>query len=106
MDPDTQEIKALLQKNLEFSQETNHMVHAMRRNARFANLVRVVYWLAIIGVIGASYYFYVAPYITKIESALQQTQMSTSQAQSTIQNFGQSLQKLLSVPQAPTTSGR
>ena len=48
MDPEIQELKSMVQKSLEISADTNRMVHAMRRNARLANLVRIIYWLAII----------------------------------------------------------
>lgn len=101
MDSEIQELKMLVQKNLEVTADTNRVVHAMRRNARMANLFRIVYWLAIIGILSASYYFYVAPYVSKLEAAFQQTQNTSTQAQSYLQNLQQSVQKFISLPQAP-----
>jgi len=102
MDPEIEELKTLVQKNLELTAETNHMIHTMRRNARMANFFRIAYWLAIIGVVGVSYYFYVAPYVTKLQSVFKQTQTTTAQAQSSLQNVEQYIQKMISSPQIPS----
>ncbi len=101
MDPEIQELKTLVQKNLEVSADTNRAVRGMRRNARIAGFFRIVYWLVIIGVLGASYYFYVAPYVSKLEGVFQQTQNTSAQAQSYLQNIEQAAQKLISLPQTP-----
>ena len=70
-------------------------------NARLANLVRIVYWIVIVAVLGASYYLYIAPYITRLEKVYQQTQMTNAQAQEYLQTIGQSLQKVLALPTPP-----
>ena len=101
MDPEIQELKTMVQKNLELAADTNRAVHGMRRNARIAGFFRIVYWLVIIGVLGASYYFYVAPYVSKLEGVFQQTQNTSSQAQSYLKNLEQSVQKFISLPQIP-----
>ena len=95
-----QELKDLLRRNLELAQDNNRMLHAMRRNARLAAVGHFVYWVAFIALLGASYYFYVAPYVQKFEQAyesfqsnVKKTQSQADQAQQFLGNLQQSFQK-------------
>jgi hypothetical protein len=56
------EEKEMLKKTLELAQENNSMLHSIRRSMRLGRIMKVIYWVIIIGIaIGA--YYYVTPYI-------------------------------------------
>ncbi|MEK7116839.1 MAG: hypothetical protein AAB837_01580 [Patescibacteria group bacterium] len=56
------EEKEMLKKTLELAQENNNILHSIRRGMFWGRVMRVVYWVIIIGVaIGA--YYYITPYI-------------------------------------------
>ena len=59
MDP---EIKDMIRKNLELSQENNKMLHSIKRGIFWGKIMRIVYWVIILG-IGVGLYYYVEPYI-------------------------------------------
>ena len=61
--------------------DTNRQVHKMRRGARWAMLLQLLWWLTIFGVTGAAYYYYLQPYVIKIENMYFKTQQSATQAQ-------------------------
>src|SRR5579872_6355624 len=92
MDPEIEEIKEMARKTLALAEDTHRMVRAMRRSARLEMVFRLVYWLAIVAVLGASYYFYVAPYVSNLEylynrfeQGINQNQASNQQTQQFIQ---------------------
>lgn len=56
------EEKEMLKKTLELSQENNKMLHSIRRSMKWGRVVKIIYWVVIIGAaIGA--YYYITPYI-------------------------------------------
>ena len=56
------EVKKLLEENLKISRENNELLLKVRRVQKWAQLTRVFYWIAIIGVsFGALYYL--KPYL-------------------------------------------
>jgi len=59
MDP---EIKDMIRKNLELSAENNKMLHSIKRGIFWGKIMRIVYWVIILG-IGVGLYYYVEPYI-------------------------------------------
>ena len=59
MTPDERE---LLTQSIKLSEENNKMLRGMRRSARFAAFLRIVYWIIIIGSAITSYYF-IKPFI-------------------------------------------
>lgn len=63
--------------------DTNRVIHGMRRGQRWRSFFGVVWWIAIIAVSGASYYYYVQPYV---EEAIKSYD-SAKQAQSQVQDF-------------------
>jgi hypothetical protein len=99
MDDEIEELKELVQKDIELNAETNKMVHQMRRSARWGMFFQILYWLLILGAIGASYY-YVSPYAQKVFEAYQNLEHSSAQSQNLFQSFQQTFGKLLS----PTSS--
>lgn len=96
-----EELKELVQKDIEIGAETRTMVHQMRRSARWGMFFTVLYWLLILGILGASYY-YVSPYINKIFSVYQSIQRQSAQNQNFFQNLQQSIGKLIP-PQGSST---
>ena len=59
MQPDEKEI---LKKTLELAQENNKMLHSIRRSMTWGRILRIIYWVIIIGV-GIGAYYYIEPYI-------------------------------------------
>jgi hypothetical protein len=88
MDLDNEELRELVKKNLELTQETNRIVRGMRRSARWGRFFSFVWWLLIIAVSAASYYYYVQPYVETIEKAYGNTQNFQQQFQQFFSQFG------------------
>jgi len=62
------EEKEMLKKTLELAQENNKMLHNIRRSMFWGRIVRVVYWIIIIGA-AIGIFYYIAPYIDSAVSA-------------------------------------
>lgn len=62
------------------TQENHEILASMRRQQYFSYVLRIIYWLVILGVIGGAYYYvypmigYITGNATKIQEALQQLQ--------------------------------
>ena len=59
MQPDEKE---MLRKTLELAQENNKMLHSIRRSMVWGRIIRIVYWVIIIGA-AVGIYYYIEPYI-------------------------------------------
>lgn len=59
MNPDEKE---MLKKTLELAQENNKMLHGIRRGLFWGRVMRIVYWVIIIGA-AVGVYYYISPYI-------------------------------------------
>ncbi len=59
MDP---ELKDMIRKNLELSAENNKMLHSIKRGMFWGKIMRIVYWVIILGV-GVGLYYYIEPYV-------------------------------------------
>jgi len=68
-----EELKSLLEKNLETSQESLKILKKINRARIVGNLFSFLKWLIIIGVAFGVYY-YLQPYINKIPGLLNQIQ--------------------------------
>ncbi len=91
---DITELKRMVAESLEIAKDTNRTVHALRRNARFEMVSRVIYWIIILGILGVSYTF-ITPYLTQLEQAYRSLQSSVNKAQTTTtgaQNYLQNVQ--------------
>ena len=64
-----QDLKELLQANFEVSKENNRILKKMRGAQRNAMILRVIYWMAVIGIFAGALY-YIQPYINKFLSLL------------------------------------
>ncbi|MDE1924965.1 MAG: hypothetical protein KGH79_02180 [Patescibacteria group bacterium] len=82
MDQQIEELKELVRQNISLSGETNKMLHAMRRGARWRTFFSIVWWLAIFAVSGAAYYYYLQPYLERLIQLYQQFQQGGQHAQS------------------------
>src|SRR5690349_21281762 len=47
-------------------QENNHLLHKMRRDAVYASILRVVWWLILLIGPAILYYYYVQPYLDQL----------------------------------------
>jgi hypothetical protein len=68
---DEQERK-LLEETYSLSKENNKMLHRIRRSQKFADFMRFMYWLVIIGISIGAFYF-VQPYIEQMQNFVGKT---------------------------------
>ncbi len=87
VEDEIEELKELVEKNLEVTQETNRMVRIMRRNATWGWIFQIVWWLVVAGVTGAAYYYYVQPYVMQIEHLYGISQQQTQNWNNQIGSF-------------------
>lgn len=52
----TPEEKSLLVQSLALAKENNKLLRGMRRSARIASVLRIIYWIIIIGSVFSAYY--------------------------------------------------
>ena len=64
------EDKIKLDQILRMTEENNKILRHMRRGAIIGRIVHFIYWLLIIGISVASYY-YIQPYITMLTDVIQ-----------------------------------
>lgn len=58
----TPEEKSLLERTYKLTEENNEMLRSIRRSARVATAMRIVYWVIIIGASVGAYYL-IQPYV-------------------------------------------
>ncbi len=74
----TPEERALLRDTAELVKENHLILKSMRRNARIASFLRVIYWLIILGTAFGTYYFiqpYIDPLLKFIDSSKSNVQI-------------------------------
>ncbi len=62
------EEKEMLKKTLELAQENNKMLHSIRRSMVWGRVMRIVYWVVIIGA-AIGIYYYIEPYLDSAVNA-------------------------------------
>ena len=72
MDPES---KAKLEEVLSLTQENNKILRQMKRSLVWGRILHVFYWIFIIGSALGAYYF-LQPYINRVEGVLGSTQNS------------------------------
>lgn len=77
MSDEIAELRSLIKKSLALTEETNRMVHKMRRAALWGRIFQFVWWVLVIAVSGAAYYYYLQPYVTDITNFYSQLGMSS-----------------------------
>jgi hypothetical protein len=70
-----------VRQNTAMVQDTNRMVHKLRRGAAWGRFLQILWWLLIIVASGIAYYYY-QPYLLKIEQLYSNLQSGQKQAQS------------------------
>jgi hypothetical protein len=98
---------------LQITKDTNRMVRKMRRSQLWGRFYQVVWWLAIIAISGAAYYYYAQPYVDRLtqlyaqmEQGSQQVQSVSSQLSSFFGNWLPSSAPSASSGQAATTTAK
>lgn len=89
MDTDIEELKGEVEELKALTQDTNRIVHGMRRGQRWRTLFSVVWWVAIVAVSGATYYYYVQPYVEEIMKGYDNAKGFQVQVQDWFAQFGQ-----------------
>ncbi|HXK31844.1 MAG TPA: hypothetical protein VJZ94_03965, partial [Candidatus Paceibacterota bacterium] len=79
---------------LELTRDNNRMLHRMRRNMIWSKIFTFLYWMVILGVMGASYYF-LQPYVTKYWDVYQSTMKTLEGVQQTGSTFQRDISVLL-----------
>lgn len=64
----TPEERSLLERTLSLAQENNKMLHKIRNSARISSLLRLFYWIIVLGLSFGSYYL-IQPYIDQLGKA-------------------------------------
>lgn len=86
---DNQEIEHLLHENLRLAKENNRMLTKLYRYQRWQKASRVLYWLVLVAIALGAYY-YVKPYIQRVQQTYDDITASIEKAGDTansIQNF-------------------
>ena len=68
-DPDIEELKQIVKRQGEVIDETNRMVHGMRRGQRWRLFWSILWWGAVLAVSAGTYYYYVQPYVAQVQQA-------------------------------------
>ena len=87
VDPEMDELKELIKRQGAIIKETHEMVRKMRRNQVWHTVFNVVWWLAVLGVVGAAYYYYIQPYLEQILALYGQAQGYGDQFRDFFANF-------------------
>ncbi len=88
MDPEIQELKELVKRQAAKIDDTNRVVHSMRRSSRMRTLLSILWWVAILGLSAASYYYYIQPYVDQFNKAYGNTKNFELQVQNWFAQFG------------------
>lgn len=101
-DPDIEDLKKTIARQHALIEETNRMVHQLRRNMWWSRIWSIVWWLLILGTSGAAYYLYVQPYVTDVLNGYAKVQSGEETAQTWEQQATQWFRQW--IPGASTTT--
>ena len=89
MDPEINELKALVKQNLAMTEDMGRTLRKMRRAQKWGSFFQTIWWMLIIAVSGATYYLYFQPYVGKLEQLYEQVGGSNQSPgwNASIQNF-------------------
>ncbi len=76
-----QEVKTLLEETKKLVEDNNKILHSIQKRERLSFLVRILYWLVIIG-IGVGAFYYVKPYmeqLMKVYQSIKETEQKIEQ---------------------------
>ncbi|MCX6752758.1 MAG: hypothetical protein NTW62_00195 [Candidatus Nomurabacteria bacterium] len=80
------EEKQMLQEALSLAKDNNSMLHSMRRAQMWASIMRVIYWILIIG-ISYGAYIYTQPYLDKAVNLFKSSQAQLDSLKSVTNQF-------------------
>lgn len=66
MNTEIEELKELVRHQSKVIEDTNHVVHKLRRNIWWSRVGSLLWWAAALGIGGAAYYYYFAPYAEQL----------------------------------------
>ena len=69
-----EELRELVEKNIEVTEDTNRTIHKLRRSALWGFFFQIVWWLSIAGITGFAYYYFVQPQVDRIKEIYGVTQ--------------------------------
>ena len=87
MDSDTEALKQQLEELKRITVDTNRVIHGMRRGQRWRSFFGILWWAAVIGFSGVTYYYYVQPYVDQAQHAYGNAQNFQSQIQDFLSQF-------------------
>ncbi len=76
-----QVVKTLLEETKKLVEDNNKILHSIQKRERLSFLVRILYWLVIIG-IGVGAFYYVKPYmeqLMKVYQSIKETEQKIEQ---------------------------
>jgi hypothetical protein len=88
MDTEIEDLKQEVAELKEVVADTNKTLHGMRRSQRWGTIFRIVWWLTIVGVTGAAYYYFVQPYVEQVMSTYDNAKDFQVQIQDWFAQFG------------------
>lgn len=88
MDPDIDELRDLVKKNIALTEENHRILRGMRSAARWGRFFSILWWLLVLAVSGATYYYYIEPYVQKAQDAYASGKSFEQQIQGYLQQFG------------------
>lgn len=88
MDQEIDELKAEVEELKQITADTNRVVRGMRRSQRWHTLFQIVWWLSVLGITGAAYYYYVQPYVQQILDSYNNAKGFEVQVQDFFAKFG------------------
>jgi len=89
MDTEIDELKQEVEELKSLTQDTNRVVHKLRRNIWWGRLWTIIWWAVILGLTGASY-LYLQPYIQKATAAYGNVKGFQLQVENFFAQFGHS----------------
>lgn len=82
-----EEIKILLRKNLELTKENNRLLKKLRRATIISGLLRLVWWVVILGIPVFLYYYVLQPYLGELSAAYQNVQDGVGSMQDVVRGI-------------------
>ena len=95
MDPDIKQLQEEVKRLSVVTQDTNRIVHKLRRNIWWGRVWSILWWVAIFAISAGMYYYYAQPYVDKLMQAYTGFQQKSAQAQSFEQQAQDFLNKYL-----------
>ena len=80
MDLDNEELRELVKKNLELTEENHRILKSMRSSARWGRFFAIVWWLIIVAISTVTYYYYIQPYVEQARQLYSQFEQNGQQA--------------------------